>query len=143
MLGALQNGFRKWQCVPHHGAVQSVFRHDATLAPRLLRLAPLRPTVLEPHLQHHKKMDLHLLDTMLTTSPRSQSACVHLAPVSAAPNVHLTFLSLTQLRSPFLPFHPLVPSRTPPFVRDHDGRYKLLDECTDHFINTASASRSF
>jgi len=40
----------KWQRVSHHGAVQPVLSHDARLAPRLLRLAPLGSSVLEPHL---------------------------------------------------------------------------------------------
>jgi len=33
-----------------HGTVQTVLGHDATAAPRLLRLAPLRSPVLKPHL---------------------------------------------------------------------------------------------
>jgi len=38
-----------------HGAVQTVLSHDARLAPRLLRLAPLGSSVLEPNLQSNSR----------------------------------------------------------------------------------------
>lgn len=43
----------------HHGAVETVLRHDGAAAPALLSLAPLGPPVLEPNLQH--KVGRHFL----------------------------------------------------------------------------------
>ena len=37
-----------------HGSVQPILRHNAALAPRLLRLAPLGTPVLEPNLLRAK-----------------------------------------------------------------------------------------
>ena len=53
--GLLGDRFGKRQRMPNHGPVQTVFGHYAawSMTPGLLGLAPFRPPVLEPHLQHH------------------------------------------------------------------------------------------
>ena len=51
LFGRFDDGFRQRERVSDHSAVQSVLGHDGRTAPAFLRLAPLGPPVLEPHLQ--------------------------------------------------------------------------------------------
>lgn len=73
VLGGVEDGFRQWDGVSHHGTVQAVLCHDAAAAPTLLTLSPLGPPVLEPHLENTRDILNSDLENSHGLNPRPGS----------------------------------------------------------------------
>ena len=75
------DGVRQRKRVSDHGAVQAVLRHDAAArpTPRLFRLAPLGPPVLEPDLRSQRNQLIYLL--LIRTVMWSETVGLRIRPV--------------------------------------------------------------